>query len=100
MPNDVPSDSAVPMDIAEVYSELFPLLKEDGEFIGVVDEAGTTLQMMYQSEDDLYWFEVPCPEKAGAYGMALIFDEAADFLRSLDGLIPREGYPNFSFSSW
>ena len=100
MPSEVPADSAVPMDIADVYSELFPLLKEEGEFLGVVDEAGTTMQMMYQADDDLYWSEVPSPERRGAYGKSLTFDEAADLLKSLGGAIPPEGYPGFSFASW
>ncbi|MEJ2612227.1 MAG: hypothetical protein P8179_19715 [Candidatus Thiodiazotropha sp.] len=100
MPKDVPAESAVLIDIAEVYSELFPLLKKDGEFLGIIDEAGTTLQMMYHENDDTYWTEVPCPERDGSYGKLLSFDEAEDLIKSLNGCIQKSGYDGFSFSSW
>jgi hypothetical protein len=63
--DEVPADASDPIVRADVYSVLFPMMKEDREFFGLVDSKGTTLQAMYHSEEDNYWFEVPHPDLEG-----------------------------------
>jgi hypothetical protein len=68
MGDEVSADAPVSMKLADVYSELFPLMKEDREFFGLVDSKGTTLQAMYHSQEGNYWFEVPRPDLEGFSG--------------------------------
>jgi hypothetical protein len=56
MGDEVPSNAPVSIELADVYSEIFPLMKEDREFFGLIDSKGTTLQAMYHSEEGNYWF--------------------------------------------
>ena len=100
MGDEVLSKSTVSIQIADVYTELFPRMKDDREFFGLVDSKGTTLQAMYYAEDDLYWFEVPRPDLEGAFGAYLTFDDAADLIKSISGDFPLEGYPGFEFNLW
>ncbi len=100
MGDEVQSNSAIPIELASVSSQLFPLMKEDGEFFGLVDSKGTTLQAMYHAENDTYWFEVPRPDLQGSYGSYLTFDDAADLIKSISGDFPLEGYSGFEFSPW
>lgn len=100
MGDEVLANATVSIELADVYSELFPLMKEDREFFGLVDSKGTTLQAMYHSEKDNYWFEVPRPDIEGSFGLYLTFDKAADLIKSIEGDFPLEGFSGFEFNSW
>ncbi len=91
---------AVEMDLSEVYSSVFPLLKEDREFFGLIDSNGTTLQSMYDSNSDHYWFEIPRTDLGGSFGADLSFDAAVDLLKSIKNLLPLKGFDGFEFQSW
>ncbi|WP_455207451.1 hypothetical protein [Kaarinaea lacus] len=97
---EVPAEAPVSMELADIYSEVFPLMKEDREFFGIIDSKGTTLQAMYHEEEDNYWFEVPRPDLKGSFGNYLTFDEATDLIKSIIGDIPIEGYSGFDFNPW
>ena len=97
---DIAAADAIDMELADIYSEVFPLLKEDREFFGLVDSHGTTLQAMYDEDNDQYWFEVPRPDLGGSYGANLSFDAAIDLIKSLGGAVPPEGFDGFQFQSW
>ena len=97
---EVSSEDAHDIDLADVYSEIFPLLKEDGEYFGLVDSNGTTLQAMYDADNDQYWFEVPRPDLQGSFGMNLSFDASIDLIKSLGGSFPLEGFDGFEFQAW
>jgi hypothetical protein len=52
--DDVPSEAPVEMSEDELMASLFPRLKSDGDFLGIVDEAGGCLQMNFYNPDS-YW---------------------------------------------
>ena len=97
---EVASQDAREIELADVYTDIFPLVKEDREFIGLIDAEGTVLQAMYDEGADQYWFEVPRPDLQGSFGTNLSFDAAIDLIKSLDGLFPREGFEGFEFQAW
>lgn len=97
---DISAENAIDMELADVYSEVLPVLKEHREYFGLVDSDGTTLQVMYDEEKDQYWFEVPRPDLGGSFGVSLSFDAALDLIKSLDDPFPPEGFEGFEFQSW
>ena len=97
---EVTSQDAREVELADVYSKIFPLMKEDREFFGLIDSQGTTLQAMYDEDADQYWFEVPRPDLQGSFGASLSFDDAVDLIKSLDGPFPQEGFVGFEFQAW
>ncbi|GAA6140172.1 hypothetical protein NBRC116583_39200 [Arenicella sp. 4NH20-0111] len=98
--NEVSATSPIPIELADVYSRIFPFVKEDKEYFGLIDTNGTTLQAMYYCEEDLYWFEVPRPDLEGSYGCYLNFDQAADLIKTLENTFPQKGFEGFEFNSW
>lgn len=92
--------NAIPTAASEIVEEYFPLIKEDREYLGIIDDNGTTLQIMYSSEEDRYWVEVPCPAERGSYGTFLEFEEVYGLLRRLPPSFPVKGFPGFTFQAW
>lgn len=97
---EVPSQDAHEVELADLYSNIFPSMKEDREFFGLIDSQDTVLQAMYDEDADQYWFEVPRPDLQGSFGSSLSFDAAMDLIKSLDGLFPKEGFEGFEFQFW
>lgn len=98
--DEITSQEAREVELADVYSRIFASMKEDKEFFGLIDSQGTTLQAMYDEEADQYWFEVPRPDIQGSFGANLSFDAAVDLIKSLDGTFPDEGFTGFEFQAW
>ena len=97
---EVTSQDAREVELADAYSKIFPSMKEDREFFGLIDSQGTTLQAMYDEDADQYWFEIPRPDLQGSFGSSLSFDDAMDLIKSLDGLFPKDGFEGFKFQAW
>jgi hypothetical protein len=97
---EVASEDAREMVLADVYSDIFPLVREDKDFLALIDAEGTTLQIMYDEDADHYCIEVPRPDLQGSFGTNISFDEAIDLIKSLKGLFPREGFEGFEFQAW
>ena len=60
------------------------VLRADGDFFGMVDENGVTLQFMRQ-EDDRIWMEIPVPSEGGSYGRRIL---VSDLERVLLSVVP------------
>lgn len=92
--------NAITAAASEIVEDYFPLIKEDGEYLGIIDANGTTLQLMYSAEEGRYWVEVPCPGEKGSYGTFLDFEEIRGMLMTLSPTIPVKGLPEFTFKGW
>jgi hypothetical protein len=97
-----PIDSDEPIEVEgdEFFEKLLPSLKADGEFFGVIDSAGTVLQVAYLSDEEEYWVETPRPDLGGSFGAKFDFDGVKSLLYSLEGIFPEEGLESFQFQSW
>lgn len=73
--NEITSQDTREVELADVYSNIFPLMKEDGEFFGLIDSQGS-------------------------FGSNLSFDAAMDLMKSLDGPFPKKGFEGFEFQAW
>jgi len=73
------STTSVPViNAGFLVSRLFSV----GDFFGVVDGAGTTLQAMLEKNGRV-WIEVPAPQERGSYGKFVRREELAEMMRSL-----------------
>jgi hypothetical protein len=93
-------DDAVPMDEANIYSELLGSFTKDGDFIGLIDNRGTTLQVMYEADDDAFWVEVPSPQLGGSYGARFSFDALTQLFKALPSEFGPESLTVLQFRSW
>lgn len=97
---ELPADNALDLDLEEIYSELLGRLTSDGDYLGMVDGQGHTLQIMYQATDDHYWVEIPCPERQGSYGCEMDFDHIVDLMKSLPTRFVPQAIPDLAFTAW
>ena len=96
----VPADAPVEMLEADIYSELLGEFERDRDFIGLIDSAGVTLQVLYEADHDQYWVELPEPAMSGSHGRYFSFDELADLLRNLPECFTISAFPGLEFQSW
>jgi len=96
----IDSDNPIEVEADAFFEKLLPSLKEDGEFLGVIDSEGTVLQVAYLSDEDEYWIETPRPDLGGSFGAKFDFDAAKALLNSLESVFPPEGFESFQFQSW
>jgi uncharacterized protein (DUF697 family) len=92
--------NAARMDITDICAELMPQLTSDGDFLGLIDDDGRTLQMMFQADDVCYRVEMPCPEKRGSYGCNMDLAQLAALMNALPSKFFAEAIPGLVFEAW
>jgi hypothetical protein len=58
---EVEGHDALPINISDELPDLLEQLTSNGDFLGLIDRDGNTLQMIYDADDDRYWVEIPIP---------------------------------------
>ena len=96
----VDADAPVNMNEADIYSPLLGQLSEDGDFIGLIDAQGETLQVMYEAENDAYWIEVIDVSKQGSHGKHMGFEELTDFFKALPERFQSDSISGSEFIAW
>ena len=94
----VESEHPISMNKNDLADACSKYLLANGDFFGVTDACGVTLQFMRTSADRI-WMEVPSPERQGSYGKYTN-------QRNVDDLLNASTYsfeelkPELSFQSW
>lgn len=94
----VPSDHPLPVTLRKVKAMLTEVLIDEGDFIGIIDDQGTTLQLLKQHGG--IWMEVPDPENEGSYGKHVTLDEARQTLDELGDTIEHYLIDGLLFEKW
>jgi len=97
---EIAADDAVEMDLSDIQIKLLGGLKQQHDFIGLLDADGETLQVMYHLDKDEYWFEIPVEAFGGSYGSFLSLDDTVKLIKTLPEKFVRENFPSFKFESW
>jgi hypothetical protein len=74
------------------------ILREAGDFFGLTDDAGTTLQFM--REEDHVWMEIPAPAERGSYGQKITIEDVRPVLATLSDPIELSIFPDMKFQAW
>lgn len=95
-------DSSAPETCSgpDTILELLASLSVEGDFLGLIDERGTCLQIRFENEENPYWLEVPRPDLGGSYGAHFSLDDVAKILENLPDLLPQSGFSGFKFCAW
>jgi len=94
----VPSTNPLPATPRKVKAMLSEVLIDEGDFIGIVDDEGTTLQFLKQHAG--IWMEVPDPEHEGSHGKHVTLDEARATLDELGETIEHYLIDGLVFEKW
>jgi uncharacterized protein (DUF697 family) len=97
---ELSADNATPMDVPDVYADLLGRLTTDGDYLGIIDDDGNTLQMMYQADEDCYWVEIPSPENCGSYGCYMDLVHLVYLMETLPSRLAPEAIPGLVFKAW
>lgn len=94
----VSSENPLPATPAKVKAMLAEILVDEGDFIGLVDDEGTTLQFLKVHSG--IWMEVPDPGNEGSYGKKVTLDEARQTLDELGETIEHYLIDGLVFEKW
>lgn len=83
-----------------VYLDLLRHLAHDGDFVGVVDDAGTVLQVAYVLESKAYWIEIPDPARGGSHGCQLSLEQTTAVFENLPTRFSKTMVDGMEFTSW
>ncbi len=72
----------------------------DGDFLGLIDDHDSTLQVLYEAKEDHYWIEIPDPEAAGSYGRHVSFDELVELFKTLPDRFDPATIEGLTFDPW
>ena len=97
---DVPSQAPVMMTEDSVAEDLLALLTEEGDFVGLIDDAGTALQVMYEPRREKLWVEIPVPSRSGSYGRHLSLAQTIDVFRHLPSRFSEKMIDGMEFQPW
>lgn len=95
----VPSTKPIELEKDTAIDVAMQILKEPNDFIGFVDQSGTTIQLYYD-ESEKIWVEIPYPEKRGSYGMHISISEVELFVKGLPSRYSNDCIPNGKFEEW
>ena len=90
----------MPINISEEFPDLLAQLTRKGDFLGIIDSDGKTLQMMYDADDDRYWIEIPSPENDGSYGCDMTLEQIAGLVEALPQRFAPAMLPGAEFRRW
>jgi len=70
------------MTVEDMIDAVPRYLLENGDFFGIVDTSGVTLQLM-RGNDNRVWMEVPSPDEQGSYGRHTTLESVPDMVTHL-----------------
>ena len=85
------------VDGAYVLRELLGRLRNDADFLGLIDDRDTTLQLLYDAGSNTYWAEIPVVAEKGSYGAWLSFHGVVALIQGLPSRFEVPAFPGFSF---
>ncbi len=94
----IESDAPVAMQRSELSAACSRYLVDNGDFFGVTDKHGTTLQVMRTNADRI-WMEVPAPERQGSYGEYTNQQRVNELLENAEHNF-EQLKPDLLFQSW
>lgn len=94
----VDSARAVEIELDWAANKVFDILRGDGDFFGLTDGKGTTLQFRRQGDQVL--MEIPVPAKSGSYGKTIPILEVRSVIKALPPELSVEGFDGLQFQAW
>lgn len=97
---EVSAEDPVALGDLHLLPALISRAVTDGDFLGLMDTEGNTLQLMYEGDEDRYWLEIPVPAQGGSYGKHYSLEGIREVFRALPPRFDVAEFPDFRFESW
>ncbi len=96
----VSSASAVEMSAKDIREQLLPRLHSEDDFIGLIDAADNTLQVLCEPLPDRYWVELPLDAARASYGRYVSLAELSELILGLPQVFDRSVIPGLEYRPW
>jgi hypothetical protein len=96
----VSSGSAVEMSARDICEQILPRLQTQDDFIGLIDAADNTLQVLCEATPGRYWIELPMDAARASYGRQVDFSELSTLIGSLPQVFDRADIPGLEYRPW
>ena len=88
------------MTARTICEQLLPRLQTEDDFIGLIDAAENTLQVLCEPSPDRYWLELPIDAARASYGRYVSFAELAEMIAALPQVFDRGAIPGLEYRPW
>ncbi len=96
----ISSASAVEMSARNICEQLLPRLQSEDDFLGIMDPAERTLQILCEREADRYWVELPVEAAKASYGTYMNLVELRAFVAKMPALFDSQVIPGMVYRPW
>jgi hypothetical protein len=96
----ISSASALEVSGREICEQLLPRLQHDDDYLGIIDPADNTLQILREPGSRRYWVELPIDAAKASYGRHMDFDELQQLIRALPSVFDRDAIPGLEYRPW
>ncbi|HSQ08212.1 MAG TPA: hypothetical protein VLM84_11060 [Chromatiaceae bacterium] len=96
----ISSSSAVEMSVKDIREQILPRLHTEDDFIGLIDAADNTLQVLCEPTPGLYWVELPMDAARASYGRQVGFSELSELIGALPQVFDRSKIPGLEYRPW
>lgn len=98
--DEVKSTLPVEMGQVEICALLLGRLREEDDYLGIVDDHENLLQILYEPASGRYWIEIPLLDQRASYGQYVSAEELTEFILRLPRRFRRPQFPGFEFREW
>jgi hypothetical protein len=96
----VSSASALEVSSREICEQLLPRLQHDDDYLGIIDPAENTLQILREPGSRRYWVELPIDAAKASFGRHMDFEELQQLIRELPSVFDRDAIPGLEYRPW
>jgi hypothetical protein len=96
----VSSASALEVSSREICEQLLPRLQHDDDYLGIIDPADNTLQILREPGSRRYWVELPIDAAKASFGRHMDFEELQQLIRQLPSVFDRDAIPGLEYRPW
>lgn len=94
------SASAVAMSAKAICEQMLDRLQSEDDYLGILDAAEHTLQVLPEPQQQRYYVEVPLDAAKASYGRHVSRDELEALIRSLPSNFDERSIPGLTYRPW
>jgi hypothetical protein len=96
----VSSMRALEVSRREIREQLLPRLQHEDDYLGIIDSADNTLQILREPGMTRYWVELPIEDAKASYGKHMDRSELEALIQELPPVFDRDAIPGLEYRPW
>jgi hypothetical protein len=96
----VSSARALEVSRREIREQLLPRLQHEDDYLGIIDAADNTLQILREPGLARYWVELPIDDAKASYGKHMDLAELEALIQDLPSVFDHSAIPGLEYRPW